>query len=85
MNGATVREIEPDTQAGESQCASTENIDNGTAVYQDALELKQEVKDENGKSYLHRNCECSKMGHSKRDTSKFQWKLQRWNLIFLKK
>ena len=50
MNGATVQEIEPDTQAGESQpAASTENIDNGTAVYQDALELKQEVKDENGK------------------------------------
>ena len=38
-----------DTQASESQpAASIENIENGTAVHQDAMELKQEVKDENG-------------------------------------
>lgn len=48
-NGATVQEIVPDTQASESQpAASIENIENGTAVHQDAMELKQEVKDENG-------------------------------------
>ena len=48
-NGATVQEIAPDTQASESQpAASIENIENGTAVHQDAMELKQEVKDENG-------------------------------------
>ena len=47
---ATVQEVTPDAQAGTGQPdALTEAGDNGSAVRQDPMELKQELQDENGK------------------------------------